>query len=829
MKSIKIPHLYQLGIRLPIQVLLLSIFVTIVAFMGARKLRIENDLASLLPKNNSDIQNLHFLKNDFGGTGSLVITVESPDPKLAEKFADFFVSDLEKDPFVLYVDYRHPVNFFEKKQWLYVDSNDLREIEKRIDQAVTLEKKGVSGTFKGLMDFADHQNIADLDFNDILSKYAQKGGFAFKKLTSGDQGRLLILRVTSNVDSVNIDACRNFISHIRALEKKTRTDHPDINVSIGYTGDYETPVEQIDYIQREIGIISLIVTALLLLILLLYFRRWSSVILIGLPLTLSIVWTGGLVYLVLGHLNIITGFAAAILAGLGSDYGIFLLTRYYHEIEAGRDFKTACELAFANTGRATYASMITTVGAFIALFFSDFGLFVEFGVVGATGLITSYIAMMLLVPSLLALTQKMKPMTRSFRFRDKFNFSKTPITSTRLFNFVFTPNRALFGTAIAILMTALAALSIQVQSKIEFEDGQMKSDRIESYRLYKKVDRVLNASLNPTILVTNSFDAQKKLVSSLETLLKKDPSVVYNNVVGLSSFIPEKQAEKKVILSRIEQKYQKLHLVEKTKKEYFMKSFKDSLTAAPVTQASLPIEVTRMFTSSQSTDKYPVYLFPSFTRDSSESMKKYQEGIARLTRMDNLDFYAVDSTFIGSDILKLIDKEAPKGLSLIILFFTGVLLFMIRPPHQALVLLAHLIGSLVLLSGVLWLVHLHLNIMNIAVIPIILGTGLDCFIHLYHRHLENKDVSLVLKSEIPAMFISSLTSIVGFGGLVLVTSPGISSVGWVSVLGLTIVTLLCAFVYPRCLILLSKNKMPVLNPMMAEKLTGSEEYSTNTQ
>ena len=56
------------------------------------------------------------------------------------------------------------------------------------------------------------------------------------------------------------------------------------------------------------------------------------------------------------------------------------------------------------------------------------------------------------------------------------------------------------------------------------------------------------------------------------------------------------------------------------------------------------------------------------------------------------------------------------------------------------------------------------------------------------------------------MFISSFTSMIGFAGLLFTSSTGLRLVGWVSVLGLMIVTLFCALVFPHCLYLMKLKK-----------------------
>jgi hypothetical protein len=214
-----------------------------------------------------------------------------------------------------------------------------------------------------------------------------------------------------------------------------------------------------------------------------------------------------------------------------------------------------------------------------------------------------------------------------------------------------------------------------------------------------------------------------------------------------------------------------------------------------------------MFSALNDDKLYAVYLFPAIYRESIEGMNRYWNELQLAKKQGQLNFIPVDFAFISKDIINLIEREAPPGLLLIGLFLGIVLLFTVRPPGRALILFLNLFGSLVFLSGVLYLFGIRLNIMNIGVIPIILGTGIDCFIHFNHRFDETWDIQKTLKDQLPSIFVSNLTSIVGFGGLILTSNLGLRSVGLVAALGLIIVTIICAFIFPRCLALSATRKV----------------------
>lgn len=802
MKMMRLPRLYKIAVRFPKTVLLLTAVVTVVSFHGASRLRIESDLTALLPKKTESVQALDRLKELFGGSSYLFLTVESNDNGLSERFADDFVTRLEGHPDVLYVDFRHPVDYFKKRFWLYLDLKDLHEMEHRVDRALALEKEGVSSTFSDMMVFSDPEERPNLNFDDIFQKYKKRAGTAREGFTSDEGGQFLVIRVKTKEGSEDIDASRRFIGEVKKIEAEVKRTPAYGEVTVGYTGGYQTKIEQVELIQKEIAWVSGIVALALFLILLFYFRSVSGAILVSIPLAVSLVVTGGLVYLLLGHLNIITGFAAAILAGLGSDYGIYLLTRYYQERGAGTDFLTSCDRAFSFTGKATWGSMATTVGSFVALLLSSFGVFIEFGVVGALGILATYTAMMLVLPACLALN-------KSHHWKPKKPKKEGKFVQSPLFEAIFAPRRAVQGVVLTLFLCILAAITLPSQTKIYFESGQMDNRNLPGNKLYDRVSHIINATLDPTILVVKGDAEEERVLRHLESLLKKEDHsepLIYNEVLGLSSFIPEEPGAKRAILKRLKNKIEALHLMIKDYRKMLLGSLQDSLEAPPVNRNNLPMEVRRIFVSPVEKDVYTIYFYPTGVRQQPGGMDRYRRELNDWKAELKIPFVVADGDFVVDDTVKLIQQEAPRGMIFILLFLFIVLLAIIRPVGRAAIIMAHLAAGLVLLSGLLWLIGVSLNILNISAISIVLGTGIDSFIHFNQRYDESGNLLETIRNKVPAIGVANLTSIVGLGGLLFTSSSGIRSVGWVAVLGLMIVTLLAVFIFPRCLTLMPSRK-----------------------
>lgn len=108
-----------------------------------------------------------------------------------------------------------------------------------------------------------------------------------------------------------------------------------------------------------------------------------------------------------------------------------------------------------------------------------------------------------------------------------------------------------------------------------------------------------------------------------------------------------------------------------------------------------------------------------------------------------------------------------------------VLVLFRRPSHVLLAILPVVTGLLVMFGGMAWL-GLGLNLFNVVASILIIGLGVDygIFMVCHTRQKENLDSSR-------AILISGLTTLVGFGALVLAEHPALHSIGITVLLGIS--------------------------------------------
>jgi predicted RND superfamily exporter protein len=92
-------------------------------------------------------------------------------------------------------------------------------------------------------------------------------------------------------------------------------------------------------------------------------------------------WMGGVMYLFEMKYSPLTATLGALILGVGSEYAILMMERFYEELEKADEPMDALKVAVSKIGSALIASGLTTVGGFAALIASPFLITNNFGIV----------------------------------------------------------------------------------------------------------------------------------------------------------------------------------------------------------------------------------------------------------------------------------------------------------------------------------------------------------------------------------------------------------------------------------------------------------------
>lgn len=152
--------------------------------------------------------------------------------------------------------------------------------------------------------------------------------------------------------------------------------------------------------------IELAIAVLVLLVLLMVYRNPVTMLLPLLAIGISMVIAQAVVAGFsqasgLGVSNQSIVFLSAMIAGAGTDYAVFLISRYHDYLRRGEDYDDAVRRALISIGKVIAASAATVGITFLGISFAKMGVFSTVGVSSAIGVGVAFLAAVTLLPAIL--------------------------------------------------------------------------------------------------------------------------------------------------------------------------------------------------------------------------------------------------------------------------------------------------------------------------------------------------------------------------------------------------------------------------------------------
>ena len=133
----------------------------------------------------------------------------------------------------------------------------------------------------------------------------------------------------------NVAFSKKLMARVSALGKLALAELPEKlagfsnKIKIFYTGGYPIAVNDEAITKKDIKVTLLTSFLGVMLLFGLAFRTWRILFFVGLPLAVSLLWTLGFASLIFQRLNILTCIFACVLIGLGIDFAIHIVNRYF--------------------------------------------------------------------------------------------------------------------------------------------------------------------------------------------------------------------------------------------------------------------------------------------------------------------------------------------------------------------------------------------------------------------------------------------------------------------------------------------------------------------
>ncbi len=796
-------------------VLLVALALSALGFQEARHLKVDTDFSKLIPPEYPSVQAIERLRATVGSESSVDIAIVSPSFAANEKFAETLIGKAmalqgngRDEPYFSRVDYRRETEFLKDNALYFSTSAELDELEIYLEAKIEESRLAANPFYFDLED-EDEEPEQDSTAESLKQAYDDIVG---KDYPVSEDSTTMVLRFYPTGSLTNLGFVEQMYDDLDALveEMQPASFHPEMEiVTAGRPLRQLTEVKAIENdVKSSFGAGA--GTVLLVVILYFLFKGYSArsgrqfsmkillaelarmpvlALLIALPLLMSLSWTFGIAYIKFETLNIMTATLGLVLFGLGIDFGIHYYARYTEERGLGKSVVDAAEETFVSTGQAITIGAMTTAAALYILVLADFRGFSEFGFIAGTGILFALVAMLVVMPALIAIFER----TRLLRLEtDEANAHMTGMGK---------PFPAARVIVIGSFAAVFASLLMVPRVAFEYDFGSLEPV-YESYNARRDyIRRVFDNSSNrnPAYIVADHPDEVEPIVEALRVSMAQDTlSPTIKKIESMQDRFPTRPEDQQVKLERLAYVRDMLDdpFLSEEVSEDMQRLRRAAQTREPIDINEVPDFLKTRFTAKSGEMGNFLIIYPSVGLSDGRQSIAFSEDVGRVETTDGNVYHAGSSSLVAADMLKLMQHEAPW---MVLATFLIVLVLMFANFGS---MRWALLATVPLIVGVLWmllmmeLLGLKLNFYNLIVLPAVLGIGNDAGVHIVHRYREEGPGSIwaVLRSTGEHVTMGSLTTMIGFAGLLLSFHPGLRTIGELAVIGIG-ATLVSALVF----------------------------------
>ena len=833
--------LAQWSSKHPKAVMWIAACLTILGLVFALRLELHNDVVELLPEDLPEVKTIRKMIKETEGLGYQAVVASSPDKhknraflkqvktkleglyhepdlpaqtyaqKLHERIAQTYegifrhaknpnahskksletrIANIHKTPFINYALMGFKKDFFKEHGLLYLDNKDLKTVHKRLKAKIKFE---VRKNQPGYIDLLGEKDPG-LNLKDIEKKYRKKGKniVAPPERLEVKEGNIyytaLLFRPRGT--PTDITYSRMLMDRVDSILKTTDTKKFHASMQLSYMGRYSANVREYFAVLKDTTASFGLTFILLCTLLWVFFRRWRVLLLIPVPLIIGTIWTFAFAYLWIGYLTTATGFIGALILGMGIDYGIYLLDRYLQERKEGASIAKAIENCYRWTGKAVSTAALTTAAAFFALLLCRFTGFSQFGGIGGMGILFCLFAMHSVLPAMLVLMEKKRP------FREVQPFFKMPTVS---------PKKPFpFAVGLVALSFILLGSSFLSMPRVTLETnlrklGVVETDPMYSDNVWKKFDKLFSESqLNPIVFYVEKERDARLLSKEIERRSKehhktsKRSKKLIETVIHPFMMVPDKQKEKLATIQKIKSLIDKndvLNLIEDPKRKEQFSTFNKMLSVNTFGIRELPHYLQRdlILTNKNNPSETKGFLVAVVSNIENEGVDNQKiSALLKNISIEGKTYFPSGEPVIAGELMRVVKKDSLLAIFASLLTLALLVFIDLRSFKLTLLSLWPLLMGFSAMAGIMVFIDLKLNIINMVVLPALLGIGIDGGVHVLHRYRERPDlgVSGVIMELLLPVTIASVTTVFSFATMLSASHKGVFSAGLVAVIGL---------------------------------------------
>jgi predicted RND superfamily exporter protein len=782
----------EISLAHPWRILAVGAAMLAVSVYFASRLGLKSDFIELLPTDSPSVVNLEHLKERVSSYSTLTVAVQSPDLESSQRFAEDLVARLKTFPpeRIRFIDYntRELREFYNKNKFLYAELPDLTDFRDRL--AKRIQEETEAGVVESLDD--EETPRTDLKIDELKAKYEKKastqdrypGGF----YVTPDRS-LLAIFLRPPPGGSGFEASQALVRDVQAEVDRLDPSKYHPRMRVGFTGEVKTGIEEYEALADDMLFITGLCILMIMLSLVLYYRSFRSIFLVGTPVLLGISMSFAVAWLAIGYLNSATAFLSSIIAGNGINFMIMLAARFYEEIRVPREDGLAASLkeAVLGTAHGTIAAAGAASIAYGSLVVAGFRGFRQFGLIGGVGMILCWLVTFLVGPALIVVFHRWRPLGQ----RGGDHHFLSPAVA----RLVTSHPRWILSISLLLGLGALAVTLPWAAAPFEYDFHNLRN-RISATRgsakLSRRVDRIFDLPPSPTPLLVNSVEDAPRIQRKL--LDAPGAEDVIGDVKTLFDFLPKQQEDKLAVLAQVRKLIDKKIDFLSDKDQKTVLEYRPPEELKVVGVDDIPEAVARPFTESDGTRGRILY---AYSKPGNSLLNgRYLLKFARFIRGQDgggSEFIAVGQPLIFADMVTAVLHDGVKVTVACVAGVLALLLMMFRSRRGVGVILAAVVLGTLWMVGIAAVFGMKVNFLNFVVLPITLGIAVDYGANIYSRYRAEGPGRMgeVITSTGGAVFLASLTTIIGYATLITSTNMALQSFGIVADIG-EITTLIAA-------------------------------------
>jgi hopanoid biosynthesis associated RND transporter like protein HpnN len=689
----------------------------------------------------------------------------------------------------------------------------------------------------------------------------QKDLLAEPQYFFSEGNKLAFLLVRPIKEQGSFTACLKSVNAMRGIVADARAGFPE--VEFGLTGLPVLETDEMAAADHDTRLASYLAIAGVTLLFLLVYRSLYYPLLTVATLLIGTAWAMGWLTWTVGHLNILSMTFAVMLIGMG-DYGVLWVMRYEQARWQGLSVSAALLHTTEHVAIGNLTAASTLALAFFAAMLADFQAVAELGWIAGCGVLLCAFACFTVLPALLMLCDRRKlhcglrlaacslTDTGAPTPADPSPSAIRNCPDTWLPGLARRPGWVLTGGLALIAVLAICAGKVQYDHNLL----HLQAQDLESVRWEMTlIEHTAGASWHALSYTDTPGEAL-----ALRARYEQLPEV--SRVVEVATLVPADQ-EKKIprledihhrlrhlpergkaigqwqrpscaalrtdvaavvqklpaggkLLADLKQSLQGLHeeMASQTdaaladgRLRYFDERLASDLaedlhrlravaTPAPITLDQLPADLRERYVGASGK-----WLLRVFAKDCLWDFAPLEHFTQQIR---SIDPEATGKPFGTVEGLKAMKNGLERAGLYAFLVIAAVLLIDFRNWKHTAIALAPLVGGVILAVGVMGLCGVPLNPANMIAFPLILGVGVDNGVHILHDYLirRREGRSGISHAIGRGVLVKALTTMIGFGTLMISTERGLAGLGLILTLGvgcsmLTALVLLPALLHWR--------------------------------